>query len=316
MKRVHVLIMSALAMSAAPAAAQSASTAAAGPLDEFSALTGSTWIAQGTGFSTALSYRWLLSGRIIEATNEVRGADGNVSARYRGAYVWDPGRGEVVFWTAAESGELHRGRAWWRDGVLWHEAEVSGGAIEGYASAARPVDGRIEYYAAYDRRDAGPYLLDSTPLVYSRAADPAADGPLHALTFMAGCWRGEFRGGASLEEFYTSPSTNLIVGVSRFMRDGRAVQYEFSRITADSAGVVLLPFPGGRPSEHGFRLTRSDEGSALFEAPDHDFPKRIQYSRGADGALTARIDGGDGDARVQQWRMIPVSCSAARPGAD
>jgi hypothetical protein len=145
------------------------------------------------------------------------------------------------------------------------------------------------------------------------AADgPHADGPLHVLAFMAGCWRGEFRGGSALEEFYSSPSANLIVGVSRFMRDDRAVQHEFSRITADSTGVHLLPFPGGRPSEHAFRLTHSAPGLALFEAPDHDFPKRIRYSRSADGALTARIDAGEGDARVQEWRMLPVPCSPNR----
>ena len=131
---------------------------------------------------------------------------------------------------------------------------------------------------------------------------------LETLSFMAGCWRGEFDNGAVLEEFYTTPSDNLMLGTSRFLRGGRAVQFEFSRITADSMGIVLLPFPGGRPSEHGFRLTTLAAQSALFEAPDHDFPKRIRYARAPDGSLTARIDGGDGDARVQEWRMRPARC--------
>ena len=144
----------------------------------------------------------------------------------------------------------------------------------------------------------------------AQSAAAEATGPLDGLAFMAGCWRGDFDGGAALEEYYTAPSANLILGVSRFMRGGRAVQHEFSRITADSTGVVLLPFPGGRPSEHGFRLTAAAAGSALFEAPEHDFPRRIRYSRGADGSLTARIDGGEGDERVQEWRMHPVGCGS------
>lgn len=157
------------------------------------------------------------------------------------------------------------------------------------------------------RRVSVAVLALSTAAPAAAQSGPTAAPQLSALAFMSGCWRGEFAGGA-LEEYYSTPASNLMLGVSRFLRDGRAVQYEFSRITADSAGIVLLPFPGGRPSEHAFRMTESDEGSALFEAPEHDFPKRIRYARGADGSLTARIDGGDGDERVQEWRMRAVPC--------
>lgn len=145
------------------------------------------------------------------------------------------------------------------------------------------------------------------------SAQGASTAKLTDLAFMAGCWRGDFANGAALEEFYTRPSDNLILGLSRFMRGNRAVQHEFSRITTDSSGITLLPFPGGKPSEHAFRLTSIESGRALFEAPEHDFPKRIRYSKGADGSLTARIDGGEGDSRVQEWRMRQVSCQPDEP---
>lgn len=119
-----------------------------------------------------------------------------------------------------------------------------------------------------------------------------APGSLSGLAFMSGCWRGDLSGGAAIEEFYTAPSDNVMLGLSRFMRDGRTVQHEFSRITADSTGVTLLPFPGGSPSEHGFRMTHLEDGRAIFEAPEHDFPKRIIYRRNPDGSNTARIEGG------------------------
>ena len=178
-----------------------------------------------------------------------------------------------------------------------------------YASAVRLGDAGMEYFANYDRRDAGLHLLESKPIVYTRPDGGQPAGPLAALGFMAGCWRTVPGSPAVLEEFYTTPSANVIVGVSRELRDGRTVQYEFSRITADATGVVLLPHPGGRPSAHGFRLTRSAPGLALFEAPEHDFPKRIRYSLGDDDSLTARIDGGEGDPRVQEWRMQKADCA-------
>lgn len=149
------------------------------------------------------------------------------------------------------------------------------------------------------------------------AQSPAVQTPsaptLDDLAFMAGCWRGEFANGTALEEVYTAPSANMILGLSRFLRGSHAVQYEFSRITADSTGIELLPFPGGEPSGHAFRLTVLKDGSATFEAPEHDFPKRIRYAAGTDGTLTARIDGGADDARAQEWRMRAVSCRPAGP---
>lgn len=164
-------------------------------------------------------------------------------------------------------------------------------------------------------------LLVAAPLAPDRseAQDAGPREPVLAdLAFMAGCWRGDFQGDTALEEYYSRPSDNLMVGTSRFLRGSRAVQFEFSHIARDSAGIALRPFPGGRPSEHDFRLTALAPGSALFEAPQHDFPRRIRYVLGEDGALTATIDGGDGSERVQSWRMRPVACreeaGVARPG--
>lgn len=145
----------------------------------------------------------------------------------------------------------------------------------------------------------------------AQTADGESGAPGHTLedvAFMAGCWRGEFEGGGVIEERYTPPEGGLMLGTTRFFRGGRAVQFEFALLRADSSGVVLTPYPGGRRSEDSFRLTEAGPGRAVFEAPEHDFPKRIMYSEGPDGSHTARIDGGEGDPRIQEWVMLPVAC--------
>lgn len=162
------------------------------------------------------------------------------------------------------------------------------------------------------RRSARPSLLLIAVAVAAAVGAPRLNAQgassLSGLAFMSGCWRGDFAGGAAIEEFYTAPSDNVMLGLSRFMRGARTVQHEFSRITADSTGVFLLPFPGGSPSEHAFRLTELEDGRAVFEAPEHDFPKRVIYWRNADGSNTARIDGGEGSEQAQEWRMRSVAC--------
>ena len=138
------------------------------PLAALDPLTGPTWLAHGDGFISTLAYNWSLDGNILEVANELADVEGNVFLRYEGAYMWDPGAGEITFYTVSGGGELHKGRAWLNDNVLWHEAEISGGGGGGYASAMRMGDNRFEFFMITGTTKAGPELFDETPLVYGR----------------------------------------------------------------------------------------------------------------------------------------------------
>ena len=144
----------------------------------------------------------------------------------------------------------------------------------------------------------------------TRVAAQEPDPTLNRLAFMAGCWSGPVvmrAGTGTLEERWTPPSTNTMQGMSRTLQDDRTVDFEFMLVTADSTGAVLTPYPRGVASPDGFRLTRLAGDTAVFEAPQHDYPKRIIYARSAAG-LTARIDGGAEDASPRVWTMTPAAC--------
>jgi hypothetical protein len=97
-----------------------------------------------------------------------------------------------------------------------------------------------------------------------------------------------------------------MLGTTRYILEGRTVMWEFSKVEESEGEVVLTPFPRGQPSEHGFRMTSVGEEDVLFEAPEHDFPKRISYRRD-DERLIARIDDGT-DEMVDKWEMKPAPC--------
>lgn len=150
------------------------------------------------------------------------------------------------------------------------------------------------------------------------AGVPAQEAPkLADLAFMTGCWNGDFRARdgrtGTIEEHYTSTSENVMLGTTRYLLDGRAIQFELTTILADSAGVTFLPYPRGRASPDGFLFTTADRNEsgttmrAVFEAPEHDFPKRIIYRREGD-RLFARADGGEGSDQVQEWTMAAAPC--------
>lgn len=137
---------------------------------------------------------------------------------------------------------------------------------------------------------------------------PPGSGTLAALSFMVGCWRspgGEGR--ASLEERWSPGEGGVMLGTSRFVRDGTVVSFEFALLRADGSEVALLPHPGGVASEHPFRLTSVGGGEAVFEAPEHDYPRRILYRLVPEG-LEARIDSGTGDDTPRRWTMRAIDC--------
>lgn len=134
--------------------------------------------------------------------------------------------------------------------------------------------------------------------------------PLAAVSFMVGCWRGAPDGqGTVIEERYTPPDGDLILGTTRYVRGGQAVGFEFSTLAVRDGDVWLTPYPGGEKSPHDFRFTSAQDGRAVFEAPEHDYPKRIIYQRAGEEGLTARIDGGEADTAPRVWEMAAVPCA-------
>ena len=140
---------------------------------------------------------------------------------------------------------------------------------------------------------------------------PASLRPTLAdLGFMAGCWRGASEGGAVIDEYYTPPSENLILGVSRYTKGGRVTSYEFATIAAEGdSDLVLTPRPVGQ-SPADFHLTKLRPGLAVWSNPQHDFPQVISYRRLGSDSLAARIEGpGPDGTRSSEWRLGKVPCA-------
>ncbi len=124
------------------------------------------------------------------------------------------------------------------------------------------------------------------------AAPPAAALPKIAdLAFLAGSWVAE-AGGARVEEQWLCPGPDTMIGMGRTtsVAKGKTVSFEYLRIEARGDGLFYVAQPKGGPATD-FRLVRLEPGTAVFENLAHDFPKRIVYTKGPDGGLTARVEG-------------------------
>lgn len=151
-------------------------------------------------------------------------------------------------------------------------------------------------------------------LLAGTAADASAQGDpeLENLAFMAGCWEGSFqaRDGTEgiIEEHYTWPSANVMLGTTRYLLNGAALQFELTSISQTEQGITLLPYPGGTRSDDGFVLTATTATSATFSAPEHDFPKRILYRGDGPDRLVARIDDGTDAGQAREWFLSRAAC--------
>jgi len=137
----------------------------------------------------------------------------------------------------------------------------------------------------------------------ARSHEAVQTPPLSAIAFMSGCWSGASANGATIEEQYSEAADNMVIGMTRYVRGSRVVDFEFTTIERTDSSFVMTPRPKGVKSD-AFPLKEVADGRAVWENLKHDFPQRIIYRRGADGTLVARIEGNTPSGeRHMEWTM-------------
>jgi hypothetical protein len=140
-------------------------------------------------------------------------------------------------------------------------------------------------------------LVDSD---HSKAQGPAAvpARSLADLSWIAGDWQTAQGGRRQVEEHWTAPAAGTMIGMGRTIAGGKTVEFEYLRLEERAGAIYYVAHPKARSPGTDFKLTRLTGQEAMFENPEHDFPKRILYRKNADGSLTASIDGGDGTRSI------------------
>lgn len=120
------------------------------------------------------------------------------------------------------------------------------------------------------------------------------------LSWMAGNWTGAATGRAVSEEHWIAPAGGAMLGMSRTIARERMVAFEFLRIERRADGIYYVAQPNGRPPTD-FKLTKMEAKLAVFENPQHDFPKMITYRIDSDATLVATVEGSGG--KKQEFRF-------------
>ena len=118
------------------------------------------------------------------------------------------------------------------------------------------------------------------------------------LAWIAGDWQTAPGDRRLIEEHWTNAAGAMMMGMSRTVAGEKTVEFEYLRIEQRGDGIYYVAHPKARCPGTDFKLTRASANEVVFENPQHDFPKRIIYRKGADDSLTASVDGGEGSKAI------------------
>src|ERR1041384_8190585 len=114
------------------------------------------------------------------------------------------------------------------------------------------------------------------------------------ISWISGDWQTAPGARAQIEEHWTQAAGASMFGMSRTVAGEKTIEFEYLCIEQRADGIYYVAHPNARCPGTDFKLTRASATEAVFENPQHDFPKRIIYRKGESHSLTASIDGGEG----------------------
>lgn len=148
----------------------------------------------------------------------------------------------------------------------------------------------------------------------------AAESDIDSLAWLAGCWQAE-KGDPGSGEHWLPPAGGTMFGVSRTVKNGKTVEFEFIQVRVNAEGrLVFIALPSGQ-KETTFVASAVGTDSVTFENPEHDFPQKVIYRLQGEDRLVARIEGiRGGTLRGVDFPMKRVACDslagASAPTSD
>ncbi|HKX55190.1 MAG TPA: DUF6265 family protein, partial [Xanthomonadales bacterium] len=101
-----------------------------------------------------------------------------------------------------------------------------------------------------------------------------------SLDWLSGNWCMTAEG-QSVEETWSSEEGGQLLGLSRTVKNGKVVAFEFLRIESGDGITQYIAQPGGGAATV-FTASLVSDNHLVVENPAHDFPQKIVYQREAD----------------------------------
>jgi len=141
-------------------------------------------------------------------------------------------------------------------------------------------------------------------LAATTCAQAAPCDSLHPARWLVGQWAAESSDRIVIETWReASTATFEGSGLTTARSDGAVLDSEELRLVAMADAVFYVAKVAHNPYPVAFRLATCEDGRLVFENPTHDFPRRLEYVRQADGRLEVTVsDGAERGFKLQFHR--------------
>ena len=123
---------------------------------------------------------------------------------------------------------------------------------------------------------------------------------LKSVGWLTGGWKSVDATGLVTEEYWSNSSSDMMVGMSHSIRDGKTRAFEFLRIEAREGAIVYVASPNAKKTAE-FKLVSPAGDTFAFEGGD-EHVQRVIYRRTGPNSMVARVEGTfDGKAFAQEY---------------
>ncbi|MBX9723216.1 MAG: hypothetical protein K2X81_17565 [Candidatus Obscuribacterales bacterium] len=149
-----------------------------------------------------------------------------------------------------------------------------------------------------------------SPVCLAKSMAPAGSGAeakIADLSFMHGTWVGKNESGAYVEEYWSKPKDDSLVGHCRFIKEGKTSFLELLEIVKSERGIVLRMkhlngefVPWAEKDESGdARLTEFKPDYACFDNEKAEHQVKVIYKRISPKVMSVVVeDKQDGKSKI------------------
>src|SRR5688572_2076013 len=99
---------------------------------------------------------------------------------------------------------------------------------------------------------------------------------LDTFKWFLGNWKGKIQE-MDVHETWTLENENSFSGQGIVMSERDTLFHESTKLEVQGEDIVYIADVPGNPEPVSFKLTSYKDNKAIFENPEHDFPKTITY---------------------------------------
>ena len=134
-----------------------------------------------------------------------------------------------------------------------------------------------------------------------------SDKNLDEFKWFLGDWKGTMQE-MDVHEYWTMENKNSYRGEGFVLSEMDTVFHESTKLEAQNGDIFYIANVPGNPAPVSFKLTLHEKNKAVFENPEHDFPKIITYTLVLPDSLVAVVEGDeDGKHRKEEFHFKKVN---------